>query len=100
MLTIHRKSLSIREKIVSLRSLNSSCNVFRTNFSQYSLTPVKFFLIFLLSAIFSKSTFSKNSFKNTIRMSNSLDPDQARHFVGPDLGPNCLQKLSADNTRR
>ena len=24
-------------------------------------------------------------------MSNSLDPDQARHFVGPDLGSNCLQ---------
>ena len=23
-------------------------------------------------------------------MSNSLDPDQARHFVGPDLGSNCL----------
>ena len=21
-------------------------------------------------------------------MSNSLDPDQARHFVGPDLDPN------------
>ena len=32
--------------------------------------------------------------------SNSLDPDQARHNVGPDMGPNCLQKLSADNTRR
>ena len=29
-------------------------------------------------------------------MSNSLDPDQDRHFVGPDMGPNCLQKLSAD----
>ena len=29
-------------------------------------------------------------------MSKSLDPDQARHFVGPDLGPNCLQRLSAD----
>ena len=28
-------------------------------------------------------------------MSNSLDPDQDRHFVGPDLGPNCLQSLSA-----
>ena len=26
--------------------------------------------------------------------SNSLDPDQARHIVGPDLGPNCLQRLS------
>ena len=35
-------------------------------------------------------------FFNTIRVSKSLDPDQARHFVGPDLGPNCLQRLSAD----
>ena len=33
-------------------------------------------------------------------MSNSLDPDQARHFVGPDLDPNCLQRLSADNKSR
>ena len=32
-------------------------------------------------------------------MSNSLDPDQARHSVGPDLGPNCLQRLSADDNR-
>ena len=31
-------------------------------------------------------------------MSNSLDPDQAQHFVGPDLGPSCLQMLSADET--
>ena len=31
-------------------------------------------------------------------MSNSFDPGQARHFVGPDLGPNCLQRLSADDT--
>ena len=30
---------------------------------------------------------------NTIKVSNSLDPDQARHFVRPDLGPNCLQKF-------
>ena len=30
-------------------------------------------------------------------MSNSLDPDQAQRFVGPDLGSNCLQKLSADD---
>ena len=33
-------------------------------------------------------------------MSNSLDPDQAQHFVGPDLGPNCLQRLSADGASR
>ena len=25
-------------------------------------------------------------------MLNSLDPDQARYFVGPDLGTNCLQR--------
>ena len=36
-------------------------------------------------------------FFKTIRVSNSLDPDQAQHFVGPDLGPNCLQRLLADN---
>ena len=39
-----------------------------------------------LLIFFSKSTFSKYSFGNTIRVSNSLDPDQARHFVGPHLG--------------
>ena len=30
-------------------------------------------------------------------VSNGLDPDQALHFVGPDLGPNCLRRLSADD---
>ena len=34
----------------------------------------------------------------TIRMSNSLDPDQAQHFVWPHLVPSRLQKLSADDT--
>ena len=27
-------------------------------------------------------------------MSNRLDPDQAGQNVGPDLGPNCSQRLS------
>ena len=35
-----------------------------------------------------------------LRCQTVLDPEQARHFVGPDLGPNCLQRLSADYTRR
>ena len=58
------------------------------------------FHAFLSSAdfFFSKSTFSKNSFRNSIRVSNSLDPDQARCFVEPDLGSNCLQRSSADDT--
>ena len=33
-------------------------------------------------------------------MSNSFDPDQAQRNVGPDLGPNCLPRLSADDTGR
>ena len=43
----------------------------------------------LSSAVFSKSAFSKKSSRNTIRVPHSLDPDQARPFVGPDLNTNC-----------
>ena len=41
-----------------------------------------------------------NTFLNTTRVSKSLDPDQARQNIGPDLGPNCLQMLSADGIGR
>ena len=44
--------------------------------------------------IVSKSTFLKNYSSNTISVSNNLDPDQARHLVGPDLGSNSLHRLS------
>ena len=30
-------------------------------------------------------------------MSNNLEQDQARGIVGPSLGSNCLQRLSADD---
>ena len=50
-----------------------------------------FLLFFFLNFFFKKCS------RNTIRVSNSLDPDQARHFVGPDLGPYCLQRLSAND---
>ena len=49
-----------------------------------------------LLLFFSKSTFSKNSFRNTISVSNRLDPDQAQCFVSPDLGPISLPRLLAD----
>ena len=32
-------------------------------------------------------------------MSNSLDPDQARHFVGPDLGFKLFAKVIINDTR-
>ena len=35
-------------------------------------------------------TFANNFYHPLITFANSLDPDQARHFVGPDLDPNCL----------
>ena len=31
-------------------------------------------------------------------MPNGLDLDKDRCTVSPDLGPNCLQRLSVDNT--
>ena len=48
-------------------------------------------MLFCHLLIFSKIHFSKTSFRNTIslRVSNSLDPD---------LGPNSLQKVSAEDT--
>ena len=51
--------------------------------------------------IFFKINISKKKyFRNSLRVSDSLDPDQARRLVGPDLGQNCLQELSADDTSR
>ena len=35
-----------------------------------------------------------SSFWNTIRVEKGLDQDQDRRTVGPDLGSNCLQRLS------
>ena len=46
--------------------------------------------------IFSKSVcfllLLFRSFGNISRVPSSLDPDHAQRFVGPDLGPNCLQR--------
>ena len=57
-------------------------------------------MIFVVCRFFSNLTFSKNSFRNLISVSNSLDPDQAQHYVGPDQDPKCLQMLSVDDTSR
>ena len=60
-----------------------------------------FSCLFLSSSDFFQKKNCFNFFvRTTIRVANSLDPDQARHFVGPDLSPNCLQRLSAHDTSR
>ena len=56
----------------------------------FSTDPMHYVSVCPLLIYFSKSTVSKVSFKNTTRVSNSLEPDQ--DSVGPDLGPNCLQR--------
>ena len=52
---------------------------------------------FLSSADFTKLTFSKDYFRNMTRVSNGMNLDQVRCSVGPNLGQNCLQRLSAYN---
>ena len=58
------------------------------------------FHVFLSSADIFQNLLFEKFFQGycTIRVSNSLESDQARLYVGPDLGPNCLQKLSVDDT--
>ena len=54
-------------------------------------------LIFFRMSNNPNQLFRKYYFGNTIKVSKSLDPDQAQHYVGPDLGPDCLQRLSAND---
>ena len=84
------------------------------------------FFFFKINPFFKKNQIKKKSFSDAINVSNSLYPDQAKHFEpqqsakpdqcnenfardigrrrvprtfpGADLGPNCLQRLSADDT--
>ena len=71
----------------------SYCLKFFLNFDMLC----NFFIPLFLSADFFRMKVVKNSSKNTVRVSNYLDPDQALHSVCPDLCPNCFQRLSADD---
>ena len=51
--------------------------------STFLYAVLTFFMLLLSSAVFIH-------FRNTIKVSNGLNIDQDRHFVGPDLGPDCL----------
>ena len=53
----------------------------------------------LLIFFFQNHLFRKN-LSGIRSVSNSFHPDQLEHFVWPELGPNCLQKLSADGISR
>ena len=53
--------------------------------------------MFLSSADFLKNLIFQKTLSGTQSASNGLDPDQAQKSVGPDLGPNCSKRLSADD---
>ena len=52
------------------------------------------FSCFLSSADFFKIYFLNKFFQEHYQRVNSLDPDRS---VGPDIGPNCLQNILADD---
>ena len=67
--------------------------------------PTQFLTLCLLNIgfVLCRLILSKYTFRKTInvnRMSNNLEPDQAWQNARPDLVPNCLQRLSADDTSR
>ena len=85
---------SVRFKSICLFGM---CLLFFTSSTYLTLCIMGNFSCFRCRLLtFSKFTFSKKTFRNIIRVSNGLDPDQEGHSVSPDLGPSCLQSLSAD----
>ena len=62
------------------------------------LTPWKFQMLYCHLLNDFKMNFLDKSFRITIRVAYSLDPNKARHFVGPDLGSNLLERLLAEDT--
>ena len=52
--------------------------------------------IFIVATILNINFFFQKKNLPT-RVSNGLDPDQDWHSVGPDLSPNCLHRISAED---
>ena len=60
----------------------------------------KFFMLLGRLLPFFKINFLKKIFQEhttSVSVLNGLDADQGQCSVSPDLGPNCLQRLSADD---
>ena len=73
-----------RETLVGLAHANLQC-ISTASPSGEHVTMIAFLPY---ADFFSKFTFHKTSFRNAIRVSKSLNPNQAKGYVGPDLGPN------------
>ena len=62
-------------------------------FSYFCCRLLNFFKINFFKKIFQEHYQIQNL------MSKHLNPDQDRHFVCPDLDPNCMQRLSVEDKR-
>ena len=63
------------------------------NFACYFVICGFFFLFFLI-------IFFKKIFQEYHQSVKQFESRSGIHFVGPDLGPNCLKRLSADDKSR
>ena len=72
------------------------------NFLCFFFRLLNFFKIIFFEKLFQEyhQSGKQFGFRSGPTFSNNLDSDQAQQNVGPDLDPNCLQRLSADDTSR
>ena len=101
MICIMIKMLVTRSFLHDLRQFsntNLSFDVTVRRLVNYECSFFFFFFFCIASAefFFPKSSNSKNSSCQTVW----IQIDQAPPNVGTELGPSCLQRLSADNTSR
>ena len=87
-------------KINSLQSKHL-LNTIMVNFIKLTLWMLGNFSCFFCHLLtFFKNNFFQKNLSGKLSVSNHLDPDRDRRFVVPDLGPNYLRRLSADDKSR
>ena len=70
---------------------------FTLQFVDLSLCMLGYFsCVFLSADLLFKMIFLEKFFQDANTVSNSLNIGQARYFVGPHLGPDCLLMLSTE----
>ena len=97
------KMLVTRSFLHALRQFsntNLSFDVTVRKLVDYECFIIIFFLHCFCGVFFFQNHLIRKILPEIPFVSNSLDPDQAPPNVGTELGPSCLQRLSADNTSR
>ena len=105
MICILIKMLVTRSFLHALRQFSNTNLSFDVTVRRLVNYECFFFFFFFFLHCFCGVFFSPNHQIQKILpeipfVSNSLDPDQAPPNVETELGPSCLQRLSADNTSR